>query len=293
MKPKSPTVRLAHFDVPAVHLALEKGSSEPNQPAPALLVSFVYLKQFVLHRQNYAYRDWVLDSGAFSAHASGTVIELNRYIETCKELAATDKTLTEVFALDVIGDHKASLHNCEKMWEAGVEAIPCFHFGEPEDALLAMAKEYPKIAIGGVARMKGSKKMAFAEQCFARVWPKRIHGFGFGAEEQILGLPWHSVDATNWELGPTKFGRWQKFGSMSVRGSTQNLSSEVRHYLAIERRAQAKWKKEMELLGGLTSVRLALSGIGDKTTLRLKSIGAPTVRLAVAASPRPIVPLNP
>jgi hypothetical protein len=145
------------------------------------------------------------------------------------------------------------------MWEQGVKAIPCFHRGSPEDALFHIAKVYPKIAIGGVALLKGHAKMDFARQCFARVWPKRIHGFGFGAEKQVLALPWHSVDATNWELGPTKFGRWQKYGHMSVRGSNQNLRSEVEFYLAVERRARSHWAKEMRLLADLNSETIAQS----------------------------------
>ena len=35
--------------------------------SPALLVSYVYLKPFLANRHRYCYRDWVMDSGAFSA----------------------------------------------------------------------------------------------------------------------------------------------------------------------------------------------------------------------------------
>jgi len=210
---------------------------------PALLVSYVYLKPFLANRHRYHYRDWVLDSGAFSAHNSGTEIRLQDYIDTCKRLTAEDPTMTEVYSLDVIGDWKASLKNCEEMWRQGVQAIPCYHVGEPESALKGMARDYPKIALGGCVGFRG--KDGFASQCFARVWPKAIHGFGFGTEESIMNVPWHSVDATNWEIGPCKFGRWKAFGTMSVRGSKQNLRAEVEWYLALERRAQERWKKEM------------------------------------------------
>src|SRR5262249_2164969 len=150
-------------------------------------------------------------SGAFSAHQSGKEIRLEEYIETAKQLMETDKQLVEVFALDVIDDWKASLKNCEAMWEAGVPAIPAFHIGEPEEALIHLARHYPKIALGGVALLRGEKKLSWARQCFARVYPHRIHGFGFGSEKAVLSLPFHSVDATNWELGPCRFGRWQSF----------------------------------------------------------------------------------
>ncbi len=276
----APTMRLAFnpagretlkHTAPTVRLALTIEGGGAMRPAnlikashttekPALLVSYVYLDPFLKNQKQFHYRDWVLDSGAFSAHNSGREIKLDDYIDTAKRLLEEDQTLTEVFALDVIGDHKASLKNCERMWKKGVAAIPTFHRGSDERDLKHIAKDYPKIALGGVAMLRGSAKMDWAKQCFARVWPCRIHGFGFGAESQIMTLPFHSVDATNWEVGPCKFGSWRAFGKMSVRGSNHNLKAEVEHYLRIERKAQDKWRKEMAQLKTLgPMLRLSVS----------------------------------
>lgn len=238
-------VRLAYNPGP---INAYKALSPTVRLAPALLVSYVYLKPFLKNQQSYCYRDWAMDSGAFSAHMSGTEIKLDNYIATCKELMAKDKTLTEIFALDVIGDWKAGLKNCEKMWAAGVPAIPAYHIGEPWDVLIGIAKDYPKIALGGVARLRGKVKQQWAGQCFARVWPKKVHGFGFAGRADVLKFPWHSVDATNWEMGPCAFGRWNSFGKMSVRGSNQNLRSEVEWYLKLEREARFIWRKQMAQL---------------------------------------------
>jgi hypothetical protein len=147
--------------------------------SPALLVSYVYVQPFLRHKHRYHYRDWVMDSGAFSAHMSGTKIELQAYIDKCRALLETDPSLTEVFALDVIGDWRASLKNTEEMWRQGIGAIPCYHLGEPQDVLTGIARDYPKIAVGGVVGYKHKDK--WAEQIFARVWPCKIHGFGFGS----------------------------------------------------------------------------------------------------------------
>ena len=217
--------------------------------APALLVSYVYLEQFLKSRHKYHFRDWVLDSGAFSAHNSGTEIKLQEYIDCCKELMETDGTLTEIFALDVIGDWKASLRNVEEMWRQGVPAIPAFHpLYEPMSVAVGLAKDYPKIAIGGIVGIGIKQKMHLVGQTFARVWPKRIHGFGISSKQMVLGFPFHSVDATNWEMRPCAFGRWASFGKMSVRGSKQNLRSEVEYYLKLEREARSRWSKEMRLV---------------------------------------------
>ena len=284
--PESPAVRLATV---VSHGNLSPENTEKNlrdwKDAPALLVSYVYLDGFLKHREKYCFRDWVLDSGAFSAHNSGTTISLQAYIDTAKRLLETDGKLTEVFALDVIGNAKASLRNCEEMWRQGIEAIPTYHRGSPEADLKHIAKDYPKIALGGVAMLRGDAKMNWAKQCFARVWPKKIHGFGFGAESQVLGLPWHSVDATNWEIGPCAFGQWKKFGKMSVRGSNQNLRSQVEHYLEMEKKSRVRWKKEMAQLAAMDAPVVRLAAQQD-TNAQVKRSGllAPTVRLAQTTS---------
>jgi len=265
------TVRLAMGGPPE---AIAKGlrHMEPTENVerkPALLVSFVYLAAFLKKQRLYSYRDWVLDSGAFSAWKSGTTINLQQYINTCRELQKRDPTLTEVFALDVIGDWKGTLQNTEEMWKQGIEAIPTFHFGEPEDALIEIAKTYPKIAIGGIAGIPGTKaRKRWIGQCFARVWPKKIHGFAVGADDLIMSFPFHSVDATSWEIGPCAFGQWRTYGRLSVRGSAQDLRVEVEHYLNLERKAQNRWQKEMVLLKADPTdypvVRLADVGSGRK-----------------------------
>jgi hypothetical protein len=252
-----PTVRLAFGNRPQEQQAVD------TDRLPALLVSFPYLKAFVRNRHKYRFRNWVLDSGAFSMANGGKSIALADYLRICRELLDSDTPPVEIFALDVIGDHKTSASNAAAMWKAGIKAIPTFHHGEPEDALLRIAGEYPKIAIGGVAYKRGLSKLRWAEQVFARVWPKKVHGFAFAAEEQVLGLPFHSVDASSWEIGPCGWGNWKQFGDLQVRGSEQNLRGEVAWFLDLEERARVKWAKQMA---------------------QLRTRNAPQVRLAVVST---------
>jgi hypothetical protein len=220
----------------------------PEGGQPSLLISYFYLDGFISQRERYACRDWVMDSGAFSAYAKGIDIDVHAYSRTCKDVIERDPSLTEIFALDVIGDWKASLANTEIMWNYGIPAIPCFHYGEPWDVLKGLAKDYPKVAIGGCVGKRDKDK--FAQECFARVWPKKLHGFGFGTEKSLMLCPWHSVDATNWEMGPCAFGRWAVFGGQYVNwsGSRQNLKAEIEFYLSIEEKARQRWKREMAKL---------------------------------------------
>lgn len=237
-------VRLAYGGPPE---AIVKGLSDEAR-RPALLVSYYYLRKWQNERAPLQYRDWVMDSGAFSADNSGKVIDLGEYIACCKKLLAEDPRLTEVFALDVIGDWRAGLANTERMWAEGIPALPTFHVGEPWDALLHMANTYPKIAIGGVVGCSQKFKVGFLEQCFARVWPKKIHGLGMNGEQLLLQFPFHSCDASNWEIAPCAFGSWRRFGKMSVRGGKQNLRSEVEYYLRMEQLLKHRWRREMALL---------------------------------------------
>jgi len=306
----APTLRLAHAPGARGDNSLlgQRGVERlPEVSTPGLLVSFVYLKSFLGIRDRCVMRDWVLDSGAFSAHMSGTVIDLGKYIETCRELLVTDPLLTEVFALDVIGDPAASRTNAERMWAADIPAIPTFHYGTPWPELISLAREYPKIALGGVAAKVASRKFAWARQCFARLWkeigPTRVHGFAMTGRQMVLGLPFHSVDATNWELGPCKFGRWQSFGRLSVRGSAQNLCVEVEYYLKLEREARSRWAGTMAQIEAANverpwplkvapSVRLAIgidpvtSGGKRACAVLLSKAAAPSIRLAAKHSGR-------
>src|SRR5262245_44006123 len=236
---------------------------ETSAMTPAILVGFPYLRDFLRQRDPSRYRTWVLDSGAFSVANSGHTIDLGNYIATCRTLLASAHPPVEIFALDVIGNATATAKNTEAMWKAGIHAIPCFHYGEPEAALLSMARTYPKIAIGGVARRPRTFKRQFAAQVFARVWPKRIHGFGFGFDEGVLTVPFHSVDAATWEIGPCGFGLWRRYGKMRVYGSDQDLRLEIGCYLDLEARMRVRCRSQMrDLDADETSpeVRLAIVG---------------------------------
>ncbi len=244
------TLRLAWGGPPN---ALAKGLAPQKDPTdePALLVSYFYYEAFKKQRQKYGFRNWSMDSGAFSANNSGKVIDLSQYIESCKELLANDPQLTEVFALDVIGDWRASMKNTERMWAEGVPAIPVFHANDPWHVLESMKGEFPKISIGGVAGFirSGPEKEKFYGQCFARVWPCKIHALGLASPHTMLRFPFHSVDACSWEFGPAGFGSWRAFGgSMPIRGGDMNLRPEVDWYMRLERKVQRRWEKEMKML---------------------------------------------
>ena len=84
-----------------------------------------------------------------------------------------------------------------------------------------------------------------------------------------MALPFHSVDASSWEIGACGFGNWKQFGHLTVRGSNQDLRGEVEAYLKLEDRARIRWATQMREL------RAAEDAVS------LQDQDAPHVRLAV------------
>lgn len=218
---------------------------------PAVLVSWVALRQFRTDLHRYDLREWVLDSGAFTFWKRQDKVNLGDYISLCKELSRTPNPPKTMFALDVIGDWKKSLTNCEKMWAEGVEAIPTFHAGEPWDYLDTIAKEFPFIAIGGAAgRLFGSNKANYFDECFARVWPKKIHGFGVSEEKWLMRYPFYSVDSSTWN-DPAMYGYWPSMRKLTGKTKSHSnlaMRTEIDYFLRMEDRVSFRWRKEMAML---------------------------------------------
>lgn len=256
---RSPTLHLADMPgSPATNsLVGQKGVERiPDTRLPSLLVSYAFLRGFLKNIEQYAMREWVLDSGAFSAMNSGKVVTVDGYLGAIKDLRKLPKRLqpSEIYALDVIGDAGASLKNCQEMAARGEPAIPTYHYQDKDPGVLKeMIATYDKIAIGGVAKANHNIKLKFCEWVFSLAWPKKIHGFGCASERLVLSLPFHSVDSTSWESGPCCYGNWRGLGGkgrLSWRGSNQNLRVEIEWYLDLEERARWRWRKEMKLLEG-------------------------------------------
>jgi hypothetical protein len=243
-----PTIRLAIVS----NRATKGAFCEPNDPSelPSVLVSAAYLKNWNATRHQMHYKDWSLDSGAFTAEAAGKALDLSTYIDLCRRLLESDETLTEVFALDVIGDPWQSMKNADAMWRAGIPAIPTYHYGSPIDGLVMLAQQYPKIALGGAAKLPKATKMKWAGACFKKLWksvgPVAVHGFGFGGS-YTEKFPWHSVDASSWEIRPAGFGSWVSHGGRLPRvvNGNMNLRTEVLAYMRMQRKARFQWRNDM------------------------------------------------
>jgi len=224
---------------------------------PSGLVALPYYNKSISEAICESSLEWVLDSGAFTAHASGEEIKLQDFIDVCKKALDSKNPPAEIFALDTIGDPASSYQNAVEMKRQGLDVIPAFHIGSPQDDLERICDGWPKIALGGVAgaTAKGVRSDWF-EACFARVWPKKVHGFGVAGRTDVLKFPWHTTDASSWQSGPTRFNRWHQYGNTQVHGElltgkrdwAVHLKGEVDYFMKLEQQAQFKWRNQMAQL---------------------------------------------
>lgn len=233
----------------------------------SVLVSYVVLKKFLESREKFGYPNWVLDSGAYSVLSGAKTIDLHAYIDDCRRLLETDATLQHVFALDVIGDPEASARNTETMWDEGIPAIPTFHQGSPWHYLSDLSAKYEKIALGGlVARTKSERgnltwgaRKKFFEGCFARIWPKWIHGFGCTDRRVVLEFPFAEVDSTSWIFQVARYGACQfisKNGRSLLPSAKENPSAfaaairtQVQFYLKLQEQVRVRFGRVLAAIG--------------------------------------------
>ena len=234
-----------------VYLAYGSASKETllrhaeNSPV-ALLVAVPFVRDFMKHRGNMNIRTWCLDSGAFSAHNSGRPITYEQWRDVAQTTDAD-----EIFGLDVIQNATATRDNLERAWADGIAAIPTYHFGSPPEALAWCCERSNKIALGGAARMQHNRRRAWMLQCFARVWPKKIHGFACASREALAAMPFHSVDASSWTLAPAAMGQWCGFTGKQISLKSKGCRDywvEVEEHHKRERMAKWRWRRELAQL---------------------------------------------
>jgi hypothetical protein len=232
------------------HLGVGGDNQKIRLPSrkPRLLISYAYYKSLENHFNRLYFDTWILDSGAFTAWNAGKPVSLVEYIEFCKRVHDGEYPPVEIYGLDDIQDWKQTKRNVEAMWKAGVEAIPTYHVGEPPEVLRGYAKDYPKVALGGMVRKHSTVKEKFLDLSFAVAWPKKFHAFGLDIERLLLKYPIHSADSSSWVSKPCIFGKWSKYGDLSWKGSNQDLRSEMERIFTIEDKANVIFKRELAML---------------------------------------------
>jgi len=180
-----------------------------------LLLSYWYFRDddmaaLLAQHFNEPYPEVFADSGAFSAFSEGTRIDVAEYGDWL------NKNKGSLFAyanLDVKGATKSTidegLRNQAYLESQGLNPLPVFHGGEPPSVLEDFIKDYPYIALGGIAGepLSTDLTMRFLIDCFVRAGKRTVfHGFGIASWPLLLAFPFYSVDTSSWGSG----FRWGK-----------------------------------------------------------------------------------
>lgn len=185
-----------------------------------ILVSYYHLPKSNIER--YQEFDTFLDSGAFSALSQNDPIDIETYIGFLNE----NKDKFKLYAnLDAIGSAENTLLNQNIIEAAGLNPLPCFHYGEDFSFLKHYADKYDYFAIGGlVPYAKDWDKLssfldeifAFLEPYFKKDKPLKLHAFGMGGPKVLCRYPFYSADSTSWIAGGT-FGRMVTWDSQKYK----------------------------------------------------------------------------
>lgn len=149
-----------------------------------------------------------LDSGAFSAFSLGVKVDLPKYCDyILRNLDIIEHVDGQPLAsvLDAIGDCDGTYRNQMEMERHGVRPLPCFHYGEPEEALEYYVANYSYITIGGMVPISTPQLKLWLDRLWAKYLtnpdgtPKiKVHGFGLTSLPLMMRYPWYSVDSSTW-----------------------------------------------------------------------------------------------
>lgn len=223
-----------------------------------MLVSYPLLKEWERHRHRVPnLRQWALDSGGFMVQTKGIHIDNEAFITDALQCDAAD-----IFGLDIPGKPDVTRANLERAWERGLPAIPTFHYGSPASALEWACATAEKIALGGMAKIHEKHRAHWVKQCFARIWPKKIHTLGM-VSSTLLTVPAHSADSSGY-LNIQRFGSstylhklahgvanarpGRTYCNVSTKIASHDIRAEIEIVQDFARKLRFRWREQLARL---------------------------------------------
>lgn len=227
------------------------------EPTPRFheLRSFNEIRYFSGHTIPRFGKDFFLDSGAFSAFASGipiTVDEYSVFLEKFHEQCFCYANLDDIPKDQSAESKKISaaktIQNQMILEKRGFKPVPVFHSYEPWEYLEHYMDHYDYICLGGLVADWG------IDDFLAEAWGNyltnsdgtaklNVHGFGLTTLRHMVSYPFYSVDSQTWlihcKLGlvayPPRFpdGAWDYRTRPTLVGVSLNsgmLKEESKHY---------------------------------------------------------------
>ena len=147
--------------------------------------------------------DILLDSGAFSAKASGHDIQLDEY---CQFLDQWKHRVFRYLALDVVGDPKATDENLRQMVKAGYNPAPVHVLGDEKAKMDELFELSDYVALAGLKRPgKGHCSKSYVKRKMEWADGRDVHWLGYVVEKMFATYKPYSTDSASWTYG-TRFG---------------------------------------------------------------------------------------
>ena len=221
-------MRLYLADGGAKFRTVEKKMTE-NGIAEGQMYNGVYILQSFYYCNAYTEKviipnckSFMLDSGAFTFMASKKNKQAD-WVEYIERYASfiTRNNVDMFFELDI-----DNIVSCECVLEyrelleemTGKKCIPVWHKSRGQEEYTKICKEYPYVAIGGIATKEISKSEypMLAELInIAHENGAKVHGLGFTSLSGIRKYPFDSVDSTTWTIG-NRFGVMFEFNGNTI-----------------------------------------------------------------------------
>lgn len=238
-----------------VYKRLDKREQRAVDENPHILDSYHYIKNpRIIKRIRETGKRIFLDSGAFSAFTQGATININEYCRFVKQ----NRDLFEVISvLDAIGDADKTYANQKEMERVGIPALPCYHYGEPEDVIDYYATNYEYITIGGMVPISTPQLRIWLD----RIWSKylvnpdgtpklKVHGFGLTSVPLLVRYPWYSADSSSWvQLGGMGNVFMPQFGTLAISEFAPQRKEAERHFDNLSAEHQTVVREFIESLG--------------------------------------------
>lgn len=172
-----------------------------------VLYSYAYQNDKVLkYVKSEHCKEFILDSGAFTFLNKKKEIDFVKYAEEYANYVKENniKNFIELDLYNIIGIEKTE--KIRQMIEeiTNKKTIPVFHRSLGIDYFHKLIKEYPYIAIGGLASKDIAKHEYKYLEYFVREAKKtntKIHGLGLTAQKAMKEYKFDSVDSTTWIRG--------------------------------------------------------------------------------------------
>ena len=180
-----------------------------------------------------------LDSGAYSAWANKSSVDVHEYIKFIRQ----NEAYLETYAcLDDITNPEKTWENQHIMESEGLHPLPVWHTGEA-DKYFDRAMKYPYFAVGGMALSGATSRQAEFNKVFLRLCTKasdfypshKVHGFGLASPSLLVSYPWYSVDTTSWVM----YGRYGIILVPSIDRNGQYNYYEAPQVVTISSRSKA------------------------------------------------------